>query len=171
MLFITGATGTVGSRVVHHLKSKAVHFKALTRTPEKLISDQSDHMTIVTGDIKDCSTWSDSLSGVETLFLILLDDAEEILQAARDKGVRNIVFLSSASINRSDAGYNENAMKHKKVEEQIQAYGFRYVYIRAEAFMHNTVYWRDLLDTIRGRSGYRLWRQSWPVCMKQILPK
>lgn len=83
MLFITGATGTVGSRVVHYLKQKEVRFKALTRTPEKLMSEQTEHMTIVTGDIKDCSAWADSLRGVKTLFLILLDDAEEILQAAR----------------------------------------------------------------------------------------
>ncbi|MFF2157188.1 NmrA family NAD(P)-binding protein [Paenibacillus chitinolyticus] len=150
MLFITGATGTVGNRVVHCLKHKDVTFKALTRTPEKLLTEGADHMTIVTGDIKDCSAWSDSLRGVETLFLILLDDAEEILQAARAKGVRNIVFLSSASINRLDAGYNENAIKHKKVEDQIQAYGFQYVFIRAEAFMHNTIYWRDLFRYNKG---------------------
>ncbi|WP_405106898.1 NmrA family NAD(P)-binding protein [Paenibacillus sp. FSL K6-1217] len=150
MLFITGATGTVGSRVIQTLKLKDVTFKALTRTPEKLLADRTDQMIVVTGDIKDCSGWSDSLRGVETLFLILLDDAEEILQAARDQGIRNIVFLSSASINRSDAGYNENAMKHKKVEEQIQAYGFQYVFIRAEAFMHNTVYWRDLFRYNKG---------------------
>ncbi|MGE6228195.1 NmrA family NAD(P)-binding protein [Paenibacillus chitinolyticus] len=150
MLFITGATGTVGNRVVHYLKHKDVTFKALTRTPEKLLTEGADHMTIVTGDIKDCSVWSDSLRGVETLFLILLDDAEEILQAARAKGVRNIVFLSSASINRLDAGYNENAIKHKKVEDQIQSYGFQYVFIRAEAFMHNTIYWRDLFRYNKG---------------------
>ncbi|AIQ70924.1 NmrA family NAD(P)-binding protein [Paenibacillus graminis] len=151
MLFITGATGTVGNRVVNYLKLKDVKFKALTRTPERLLTDRTDHMIVVTGDIKDCSAWSDSLRGVETLFLILLDDAEEILQAARAKGVRNIVFLSSASINRSDAGYNENALKHKKVEDQIQAYGFQYVFIRAEAFMHNTIYWRDLFRYNKGK--------------------
>ncbi|OKP83169.1 hypothetical protein A3842_09210 [Paenibacillus sp. P3E] len=151
MLFITGATGTVGNRVVNYLKLKDVKFKALTRTPERLLTDRTDHMIVVTGDIKDCSAWSDSLRGVETLFLILLDDAEEILQAARAKGVRNIVFLSSASINRSDAGYNENALKHKKVEDQIKAYGFQYVFIRAEAFMHNTIYWRDLFRYNKGK--------------------
>lgn len=124
MLFITGATGTVGNRVIHYLKLKDIEFKALTRTPEKLLTDRTEHMMIVTGDIKNCSAWSDSLRGVETLFLILLDDAEEILQAARAKGVRNIVFLSSASINRSDAGYNENAIKHKKSRIRFRRMAF-----------------------------------------------
>ncbi|MFP4978353.1 NmrA family NAD(P)-binding protein [Paenibacillus sp. CN-4] len=150
MLFITGSTGTVGRRVVTFLKQKNVEFKALTRTPEKLLTDKADNMSVVAGDIKDCSVWSESLRGVETLFLILIDDAENILHAAQAHGVRNIVFLSSASINRSDSDYNENAKKHKKVEDQIKDFGFHYVFIRAEAFMHNTIYWRDLFRYNKG---------------------
>ncbi|KWX76533.1 NmrA family NAD(P)-binding protein [Paenibacillus jilunlii] len=150
MLFITGATGTVGHQVVKFLNEKDVEFKALTRTPEKLLKDKTDKMSIVAGDIKDCSAWSNSLGDVDTLFLILLDDAREILQAAKTNGVQNIVFLSSASINRSDSDHNDNAKKHKEVEDQIKAFGFNYAFIRAEAFMHNAIYWRDLFRYNKG---------------------
>lgn len=150
MLFVTGATGSVGKRIVTNLLGRNAEFKALTRSPEKWAGLAAGGMQIVEGDLEQPERWADQLRGMDTLFLILLNDAEEVLRAAAEHGVKRIVFLSSGSVNRDSQDRNRNAEKHFAVEQRIREYGFDYVFLRPEAFMHNAVYWKDLFRYNKG---------------------
>lgn len=144
MLFITGATGAVGSNVIRFLEEKNVSFKALTRRTEKLSKKQFSNMQIITGNLSELYNWETELKGTDILFLELLSDPKPILEAAKKYGIKKIVFLSSASINHADVETNNNAQNHLAVENLVKAMNFDYVFIRPESFMRNAVYWSNL---------------------------
>lgn len=97
-MLITGATGTIGTQVLHHLREADVPVRALTRSPENVQFPQG--VTAVAGDLADPDSFRAALDGVSTLFLLVPNVADEVTQAlqaltlAREAGVKGIVYLS-----------------------------------------------------------------------------
>jgi uncharacterized protein YbjT (DUF2867 family) len=97
-ILITGASGTVGSRIVQRLAASGEDVKALVRTPGKIALPAG--ATEVVGDMGSATSMRAALSGVRTLFLLNAVAADETTQAlmtlnlARDAGVERIVYLS-----------------------------------------------------------------------------
>ena len=97
-ILVTGATGTIGTQVIAHLTGKGADVRALTRNPAE--ATLPDGITAVAGDIGDIDSVRAALVGIDTLFLLVPNVADELtramltLDAAREAGVKGIVYLS-----------------------------------------------------------------------------
>lgn len=97
-ILVTGATGTIGTQVLQHLRGANVSVRAMTRSPETAHFPQG--VTAVAGELADPDAFRAALEGVSTLFLLVPNVADEVTQAlqaltlAREARVKGIVYLS-----------------------------------------------------------------------------
>jgi uncharacterized protein YbjT (DUF2867 family) len=141
-VLVTGATGNAGGAVVRALAAKGVPVKALVRKPVELPAG----VEAVVGDLNQPDTFVDALDGVSGLFLLSgYDRMKELLANAVQAGVRRAVLLSSSSIagTRTD---NAIAQYHAEAEADVKESGLEWTFLRPNAFMSNTLRWRDQLE-------------------------
>ncbi|MFJ7414758.1 NAD(P)H-binding protein [Streptomyces sp. NPDC098077] len=132
-ILVTGATGTVGRRVVEQLLERGEHVRALTRDPAR--ADFPDGVDVVRGDLTDPASLGPALDGVSGLHLITfggesfapLETAEEILALARKAGVRRVTVLH---------GGGETPM-----ETAVRASDFAWTVVMPVEFMANALEW------------------------------
>lgn len=67
-VLITGATGTVGSQLIHALAKSGVRARALVRDDARAWSMLGDAADMVVGDLADDDAMRGALDGVDTLF-------------------------------------------------------------------------------------------------------
>lgn len=97
-ILVTGATGTIGTQILQHLRGADVSVRAMTRSPET--AHLPEGVTAVAGDLADPDAFRAALEGVSTLFLLVPNVADEVTQAlqaltlAREARVKGIVYLS-----------------------------------------------------------------------------
>jgi dihydroflavonol-4-reductase len=111
---VTGATGFVGAAVARALLREGWEVRALARKGSDRRNLQSIAVEVVTGDLADAASLKPALAGCEGLFHVAADyrlgafDPEQlyktnvegtrnILAAAREAGVRRIVYTSSVA--------------------------------------------------------------------------
>ncbi len=147
-ILITGATGTVGSALVHQLTHQHVAVNALTRDPGKAKLPKG--ATPIAGDMLDVASMRHALAGVSTLFLLNAVSPQELTEAiltlnlARDAGVRQVVYFS---VFQGDAFTNVPHFASKgSIERMIAQMGFPATILRPNCFMQNdAVYFKDAL--------------------------
>ncbi|MDE2466426.1 MAG: NAD-dependent epimerase/dehydratase family protein [Alphaproteobacteria bacterium] len=122
-VLVTGASGFVGSAVVRALLARGEEVRALARSTSPKTNLQGLGCEIVLGDLKDPASLRRAMDGCEDLFHVAADyrlwarNPEEIiannregtrnvLDAAKQAGVRRIVYTSSVATlkPRSDGG-------------------------------------------------------------------
>ena len=97
-ILVTGATGTIGSQVLAHLAGKTAEVRALTRSPGT--AKLSAGITPIGGDLADVDSLRTAMKGVDTVFLLAPNVADELTQAmlalsvARESSIKGIVYLS-----------------------------------------------------------------------------
>jgi uncharacterized protein YbjT (DUF2867 family) len=97
-ILVTGATGTIGSQVLAQLAGETTQVRALTRSPNTARLPAA--IEPVVGDLADVDSLRAAMKGVDTLFLLVPNVADELTQAmlalsiARENGVKGIVYLS-----------------------------------------------------------------------------
>jgi uncharacterized protein YbjT (DUF2867 family) len=149
-ILVTGAPGNVGTPLVRELVARGATVRVAARHPDAaqaLLGDLPG-VEVVPFDLTDPSTFS-VLAGVERLFLLrpaAIADVEGIiapaLDAARDGGVRHVVFLSIQGAERN------RVVPHRKVEDHLRRNGLAWTFIRAAYFMQNlsTTHAADIRD-------------------------
>ena len=96
-ILVTGGTGTVGSEVVQALLRHDVSVRVLTRNKEAKLPDGAE---VAIGDLLDPDSVRSALNGVDKLFLLVGNVADELTQAlltaavAREAKVKHITYLS-----------------------------------------------------------------------------
>jgi dihydroflavonol-4-reductase len=112
--FITGATGFVGAAVARALVASGWQLRGLTRTTSDLRNLVGLPIEMVTGDLRDASSYGGALEGCEALFHVAADyrlwapqpddlyainveGTRGLLQAAERAGVHKIVYTSSVA--------------------------------------------------------------------------
>jgi uncharacterized protein YbjT (DUF2867 family) len=97
-ILVTGATGTIGAEVLAHLAGEGLEVRALTRAPEK--ARLPTGVAPVAADLADVEALRRAMAGVDTLFLLVPNVAEEFTQAmlalevAREAKLKGAVYLS-----------------------------------------------------------------------------
>jgi uncharacterized protein YbjT (DUF2867 family) len=105
-VLLTGATGYVGGRLLARLEQREVRVRCLARRPEFLSERVAPGTEVVAGDVLQPETLSAAFEGVDTAYYLIhsmsgADDfeardragAENFATAAREAGVRRIVYL------------------------------------------------------------------------------
>ncbi len=113
-VFVTGATGFLGSHVARVLLAQGAELRLLVRPTSDLRNIADLNAERVVGDLRDPQSVGKSLSGCEVVFHVAADyrlwvrDPDEmyrsnvegtrgLLEAARKQGVRRVVYTSSVA--------------------------------------------------------------------------
>ncbi|WP_408994503.1 NAD(P)H-binding protein [Streptomyces sp. 1268] len=132
-ILVTGATGTVGRRVVEQLLERGEQVRALTRDPER--AEFPAGVEVVGGDLTDPASLAPALHGVTGLHLITfggeyfapLETGDEILALAEEAGVRRVTVLHGGG--------------DTPVETAVCASGFAWTVVMPVEFMANALEW------------------------------
>jgi len=135
-VLVTGATGTVGSRVVDRLTDRDVTVRAATRGPadEQFQGDVEP----VAFDFEKPETWGAAFEGVDAVFLVrppaiarVGDSMLPAIDAGARVGVERIVLLSVL-------GAEQNPLlPHRKIEKHLRDSDATWTFLRASFFMEN----------------------------------
>ncbi len=106
LILLTGATGYIGGKLLEALTAAGHGVRCLVRRPEALESRRAPGVQVVAGDVLDLPSLRAALSGVGTAYYLVHSmsskgsfeeqdrlAAQNFSQAARDAGVRRIVYL------------------------------------------------------------------------------
>src|SRR5690349_10216751 len=146
-ILVTGATGTVGGKVVQQLVTRGADVRALVRDAGKAKLPSAVH--VAEGDMLNVDAMRKALSGVSTLFLLNAVAPDEFTQAlitlnlAREAGIERIVYLS---VIHSDVYVNvpHFAGKHA-VERMIERMGINATILRPAYFISNDLSVKDVV--------------------------
>ncbi|MDO5534929.1 MAG: SDR family oxidoreductase [Propionibacteriaceae bacterium] len=137
-VFVTGATGTVGSAVVGHLLARGESVVAAIRGPEDAARVPAEASTRLFDFAASRAELRAALTGCDRLFLMrppAIVDVRRFLfplvDAARDEGIQQIVFLSlqGVQVNRRTP--------HHAVESYLRALDAPYTLLRPNFFAQN----------------------------------
>jgi len=146
-VLVTGATGNVGRAVAEQLIARGESVASAVRDVAKT--------DVVAGteprefDFEDASTWPVAFDGVDRLFLLRpppIADVQRhlfpLVDAALERGVRHIVFLSLQGVQ-----FNR-ATPHHAVEKYLKERSAPFTFLRPNFFMQNlsTTYRDDIRD-------------------------
>jgi uncharacterized protein YbjT (DUF2867 family) len=131
MVFVTGATGFTGSRVVPLLLKHGYQVRCLHRAGSDRSYLCQPEIEWVEGDLADTQALASSLKGSDVLVNIAslgFGHAGSIIQAAGEAGIRRAIFLSTTAI------YTQIDAKSKSIrlaaEQAIQVSGLDYTILR-----------------------------------------
>lgn len=141
-ILLTGATGTVGREVAHTLDQRNIPF-LISNHHTSLVGEKQVYL-----DLLKPETFLPALKGIEKVFLIRppqIADAKKyfypFVQAAKQQGVRQIVFLSVMGVERLKFA------PHARIEKYIREAQIGYTFLRPSFFMQNLI--TEHLDEIR----------------------
>ena len=151
-VLITGATGNVGLAVIkalqkqNHLLDIIAGIRDMKADAKKLATYKVSFQKF---DFTDAFTYKTAMQNCEILFLLRppqITDTQKyfqpLVQAAKDNGVKHIIFLSVQGVQKS------SIIPHHKIEKQIVTSGIPYTFLRPAYFMQNftTTLHADLLN-------------------------
>lgn len=142
MILITGATGNLGSSVVHYLKNQLSlnKFAVLARNLEKAQPLIESNIEVRFGDFNNINSLENAFLGIKTLVLIStmemnrLDQHKTVIDVAKQAGVQHIIYTSLAIQNIETSAVKELMQSHFETEEYIKQSGLDYTILR------NTMY-------------------------------
>jgi uncharacterized protein YbjT (DUF2867 family) len=146
MIFVTGATGTVGKEVVKLLLDADVPVRALTRDPAKARIDA--RAAVIAGDLGKPETFAKSLKGVDALFTVVFGprmaaEEAELARVAKAAGVKHIVKLSALGPGGAHGERTGIAEWHTEAEKALAASGVPWTIVQPTAFMSNALFQRE----------------------------
>lgn len=143
-ILVTGATGTVGSRLAHSLATSSdLNVRALVRDEAKAGELASLGIELRRGSFEDEASLTAALRGVDTLVLITAagpragEQAAAAIERARGAGIRKIVRLSA--IKASPDGPTDNTRQHGRTERLLRDSGLAFVALRPQYYMQNVL--------------------------------
>ena len=175
--FVTGATGFLGSQVARQLLARGAELRLLVRPTSRLDNVADLAAERVTGDLRDVDSLRHGMAGCEFVFHVAADyrlwarDRNElyqsnvegthnILQAARDSGVRRVVYTSSvATMGFGNNGCLTDESSPVALEDMIGDY-------KRSKFMAEQL----VLEAARGGQNVVLVNPTTPVGERDIKP-
>lgn len=152
-ILVLGATGTVGSALVHRLAGYGVAIRAAARHPAPADSPLIEPCRL---DLRDWRACARALEGVARLFLLtpLEEDmaavAARLLDQAVAAGVAYVVRLSA--LGAGSPPLTRLGALHRETEQVLEETGIAFASLRPNAFMQNFV--TQLGAGIRGQDAF-----------------
>ncbi|MCH5586598.1 NAD(P)H-binding protein [Shimazuella sp. AN120528] len=165
-ILVTGATGNVGREIISQLHQQNIFVRAITRNPQ--LANFPMGTEILYGDLSQPE--ESYFDNIDVMYLMwpfhTSEAAPLIVEMAKKKHIRRIVFLSSGAVkdDLSPEQYTEPiGRSHSEVEQLIEQSGLEYTFLRPSTFAVNTIWWADQIrkgDIVKGAYG--------TVCMNLI---
>ena len=140
MILVSGATGTVGRRLIMELRIRKTPFRVLTRDPVKARALLGE-VDAVVGDFFDERALKRALADVDAAFLLSPVDPDIpkweacFARAAKKAGVKRLVKLSALG---ADAQSHVTLMRwHGEAEVEVRRSGVPFVILRPTAFFQS----------------------------------
>ncbi len=143
MIFIAGATGYIGGRLLDRLRDRSTPIRCLARSPEKLRHLADDQVSVVEGDVLEPDTLGPALEGVETAYYLIHSmgaggefkdrdarGARNFARAAANAGVDRIIYLGGL-VRDEDAELSEHLESRKEVGQILASTGIPVTELRA----------------------------------------
>lgn len=150
-ILVTGATGTIGGRVVEGLLTSGAPVAALVHSPAKAAALESAGARTVVGAFEDRASLAKAFAGMDTIVLITppgphaFEQTHTAIEVAKQAGVRKIVRISA--LKADPDGPTDNTRQHGRTEAALRASGMTYVILRPHLFLQNLL---GSLPTILG---------------------
>jgi uncharacterized protein YbjT (DUF2867 family) len=145
-ILVTGATGSQGHPVARKLIEAGHHVRVLTRDPDRAEGLRAQGAEIVRGDLDDAAGLREAVRGVDGVFMHIpfftaspADGpryADHMLNAARDQGVKLLVWNASGEIPPARSG-NPAFDGRLDILDAIEASGVPYVVLQPTGYMEN----------------------------------
>lgn len=141
-IFVTGATGLVGSRVVAALRASGFMGELRAATRRQDIPSVLGIATPTRFDFDDRASVRAAVQGVDALFLAtgysvtMLVQSQCVLEEARRAGVQRIVHLGALT---DEDDRHAPLIWHQFVERYVEALGFEFVHLRPSFFMETVL--------------------------------
>jgi NAD(P)H dehydrogenase (quinone) len=138
---VTGATGTIGRRVVEGLIAKEAPVVALVRHAAKGAALEPLGARLAVGSFEDPASLERAFAGADTVVLISAANANAVeqtvsaIEAATRSGVRKIVRISA--LKADPDGPTDNTRQHGRTEAALRASGLTHVILRPHLFLQN----------------------------------
>jgi uncharacterized protein YbjT (DUF2867 family) len=148
-ILVTGPTGNVGSEVFSRLVAKGAPAVAAAFNAEKARKQLGADAAIVPFDFTRPETFAAAFAGAEKMFLVRPPDIADVkkdiapaLAAAKEAGVKHVVFLSLLGVERNPI------VPHRAIEKAVRESGMAWTFLRASFFMQNlsTTHRDDIRD-------------------------
>lgn len=146
---VTGPTGNVGSVVARVLAAEGVPPRLAVRPGDRSVEGVPGAADAVPFDFARPETWRRAFDGVGSLFLVRPPAVGDVrrgllpaVAAAREAGVRRVVFLSLQGAERN------RIVPHATVESWLRGSGMDWTFVRASFFHQNlsTTHAADIRD-------------------------
>jgi uncharacterized protein YbjT (DUF2867 family) len=141
MILLTGATGYVGGRLLRALERADRPVRCLVRRPESLQGHAADSTEIIAGDVLDSDSLRHAMRGIEVAYYLVHSmagaadfeqrdrlAAERFAQAARDAGVRRLIYLGELG---HGAGLSHHLASRQEVGRILRESGVPTIEFRA----------------------------------------
>lgn len=143
---VTGATGTIGARVVSGLVARGERPRVLVRNLDKARALFGDRVGYAVGDLADERSLAEACAGAGAVFLVnggpdLAHRDGLAARAAKAAGVRHLVKLSSLGARATGHAATAVALWHAGGEAAIRDSGVPYTFIQSVGFMSNALAW------------------------------
>jgi uncharacterized protein YbjT (DUF2867 family) len=142
MILVTAATAPVGRSIVEQLAEAATPVRALTRDPDK--AGLPATAEVVAGDLGNPDSLATAFQGVDAVFLLAAVPgfAPAFVEAAREAGVRRIVFQSTGEIvDGAEPQPNAIAEFHREIEREIEQSGLEWTFLRLDVSSADALQW------------------------------
>jgi uncharacterized protein YbjT (DUF2867 family) len=142
-ILVTGASGTIGSETVRHLREAGESVRAAVHSPEKAGPLSSLGAEVVKLDYASEASIDAALEGIDRVMLITpfvehpVPDVQRFVARAQEKGVAFIVRLSAAGADAS-SGF-ALSREHGLGENVVRESGIRWAVLQPNFFMDNFV--------------------------------
>ncbi len=141
MILVTGATGFIGTRVVHELRARDLHVRALVHSPAKAGQLESWDVELATGDVTDPDSLRAAAEGCDQVvhLVSILTGSKADFERVMVQGTRNVVaagtpqrfvLLSANGVDSAGADGIPYFEAKRQMERAVRESGFEFVILR-----------------------------------------
>src|SRR5688572_566250 len=149
MILVTGASGTIGRRVVELLRDGGYAARAMSRSRTRI--QPSPGVDVVEADFEDPAALERAVRGVRAVFLLTAPREPTphhdlaLLSAARQAKVASVVKLSAIGTGERFGPEAIVGAWHLAAEDAVRASGLAWTILRPSVFASNCLGWADAI--------------------------